>query len=68
MDEVADMVKISTERMRHILHEHLSMKKMSVRWVLVLVLFQRNQMEFLRRFVTIGETWIHCYTPDSHRP
>ena len=27
------MVKILTERVRHILHEHLSMEKVSARWV-----------------------------------
>ena len=27
--------------------------------------FDRNPKELLRRFVTMGETWIHHYTPES---
>ena len=30
-----------------------------------LAYFNRNPKEFLRRFVTINETWIHRYTPES---
>jgi len=30
-----------------------------------LTLFKRNPKEFLRRFVTIDETWIHWYTPEN---
>lgn len=30
-----------------------------------LALFQRNPAEFLRRFVTVDETWIHWYTPET---
>ena len=33
MSEITDMVKISTECVRHILHEHLGMKQLSARWV-----------------------------------
>ena len=82
--EIADIVKISTERVRNILHEHLHMKKLCARWVprfltidqkqqrvddseRGLKLFQRNPNEFLRRFVTMDETWIHHYTPESNR-
>lgn len=28
-------------------------------------LFQRNPEEFLRRFITVDETWIHHYQPES---
>jgi hypothetical protein len=27
-------------------------------------LFKRNPKEFLRRFVTVNETWIHHYMPE----
>ena len=27
-------------------------------------MFKRNPKEFLRRFVTVDETWIHHYTPE----
>ena len=28
-------------------------------------MFQRNSKEFLRRYVTVNETWIHYYTPET---
>ena len=71
--EIADIVDISTERIQNILHEKLGMRKLSARWVRVcsqwrtsehyLDMFKRNPKEFLRRFVTVDETWIHHYTP-----
>lgn len=27
--------------------------------------FQRNEQDFLRRFVTTDETWVHYYTPET---
>jgi len=30
-----------------------------------LSLFKRNPKEFLSRFVTVDETWIHWYTPET---
>ena len=30
-----------------------------------LTLFKRNPKEFLRRFVTVDETWIHWHTPET---
>ena len=30
-----------------------------------LTLFKRNPKEFLRRFVTVDETWMHWYTPET---
>lgn len=32
-----------------------------------LKLFNKNQVDFLRRFVTVDETWIHHYIPESKR-
>ena len=32
-----------------------------------LELFRRNKPNFLRRYVTMEETWIHHYTPESKR-
>ncbi|GFU16288.1 mariner transposase [Nephila pilipes] len=32
-----------------------------------LSLFTRNKKDFLRRYVTVDETWIHHYTPESKR-
>ncbi|XP_014485934.1 PREDICTED: uncharacterized protein LOC106750247, partial [Dinoponera quadriceps] len=80
--EIAEAVGISKDRVGHILHEILVMKKLSARWVprlltpdnkrnrettseQCLTLFKRNPKEFLRRFVTVDETWIHWYTPET---
>lgn len=30
-----------------------------------LALYRRNPDEFLRRLITVGETWIHHYLPES---
>jgi histone-lysine N-methyltransferase SETMAR len=27
--------------------------------------FNKNETDFVRRFITMGETWIHHYTPES---
>jgi hypothetical protein len=27
--------------------------------------FNKNKIDFLRRFITMHETWIHHYTPES---
>ncbi|GFT88370.1 mariner transposase [Trichonephila clavipes] len=29
--------------------------------------FNRNKSEFLRRYVTMDETWLHHFTPESNR-
>ena len=29
--------------------------------------FNKNKTDFLRRFITMDETWIHHYTPESKR-
>lgn len=82
--ELAEIVGISTERIRCILHEHLQFKKLCARWVprlltidqkqqrvddseACLEIYKRNQKEFLRRYITMDETWIHHYTPESNR-
>ena len=30
-----------------------------------LTLFRRKSSEFLRRYITVYETWIHFYTPET---
>ncbi|KAL7727958.1 hypothetical protein ACLKA6_019517 [Drosophila palustris] len=30
-------------------------------------MFTRNKSEFLRRYITMDETWIHHFTPESNR-
>jgi len=80
--ELAESVNISTERVFHVLHEILCMRKLSARWVprllsvdnkrdrlnistTCLALLQRNRTDFFSRYVTVDETWIHCYTPET---
>lgn len=76
--EIAETVGISKDGVGYyILLEILGMWKLSVRWVPRLLGPLRplqNSVwrgliaiwrEFLRRFVTIDETWIHWYTPET---
>lgn len=82
MTEIAETVKMSTERVRNILHNYLGMEKLCAKWMPRLVtldqklrrkivstenlaLYKRNPSELLRRFITVDETWVHHYTPES---
>ncbi|XP_019875979.1 histone-lysine N-methyltransferase SETMAR-like [Aethina tumida] len=82
--EIEDIVKISSERVHHIIHEYSYMRKLCAKWVQLeltidqkqqcvndsdqcLKLFKRNKPEFLRRYVTMDETWFHHFTLDSNR-
>ena len=80
IEDIANIVDISTECIQNILYEKFGMEKLSARWVphLLTVELNRNRMttlkhclgmskcnpnEFLRRFATVDETWLHHYTP-----
>lgn len=80
--EIAETCRMSAERVRNILHNHLNMEKLCARWVPRLLtldqkllrktistdnlaLYRRNPNEFLRRFITVDETWVHHYTPEN---
>jgi [histone H3]-lysine36 N-dimethyltransferase SETMAR len=82
IDEIAEALKISAERVHHVLHEDLDMSKISARWVPRLLtaeqkllrvtaseaglrLIEKNRKDFWRRLVTVDETWIHYYTPET---
>ncbi|GFV45499.1 putative DD34D transposase [Trichonephila clavipes] len=82
--EIAETLKISKERVGHIVNEYLDMRKLCSKWVpreltidpkqqriddskQCLELFNRNKSEFLRRYVTMDETWPHHFTPESNR-
>ena len=82
LHEIAEELKISGGSVFTILHEHLSMKKLSSKWVLRLLtvdqkrcvdsecclrLFQRNKKEFLCKYVRIDETWIHHFIMKSNQ-
>lgn len=46
----------------------LDLPQKIVRWSSseeLLAIYQRNPTEFLRRFITVDETWIHHYIPES---
>ena len=67
---------ISKDCVDHILHEILGRRKLSTRCThrnlettsgQFLTLFKRNSKEFLRRFVTVDETWIRWYTPETKK-
>ena len=68
--EIAVILVISTERIQSILHympRLLTLERKRNRMTTsehCLDMFKRNPKEFLRRFVTVDETWIHHYTPE----
>ena len=64
--EIADTLKISGGSLLTILREHLSMRKFCSKWVRCLELFQSNK-DFFMRYVTMDETWIQYYSPESNR-
>jgi hypothetical protein len=81
--DIAETLKISKERVGHIVHEHLDMQKLCAKWVprvltidqkqqrfddseQCLATFNRNKDEFFRRCITIDETWLLHYTPESN--
>lgn len=80
--EVSEAIGISKERVGHILHKELKMKKLCARWVPHLLTidhkrtrmrvsqecldrFNKNKTDFIRRFITMDETWVHHYTPET---
>jgi len=79
--EIAETTRIgiSKERVGYILHEEFDMKKLCARWVPRLLTadqkrirmkqclerFNKNKTDFVRRFITMDETWIHHYTPET---
>ena len=80
--EIAEAMNMSKERVCHVLHEDLGMRKLSARWVprlltldqkrvrmnvsnALLAQFRRQKSEFWRRLITVDETWIHHYTPET---
>jgi len=80
--QIAETCRMSAERVRNILHNHLDMEKLCARWVPRLLtldqklvrktistdnlgLYRSNPNKFLRRFITVDETWVHHYTPEN---
>ncbi|KAK5650765.1 hypothetical protein RI129_001794 [Pyrocoelia pectoralis] len=71
--EIAEVMKMSKERVCHILNQDLGMRKLTLDQKRVrmnisntlLAQFRRKKSEFLRRLITVDETWIHHYTPET---
>ena len=67
--EIVEAIGISHGSVVSILKDHLGMKKLSTRWVPRMLTIDHKQNrgkdEFLRRFVTVDETWIHRNTPET---
>lgn len=80
--EIEDTLKISKERIGHILSEILGVSKICARWVPRLLtdelksvrvrasqagleLLRHNPKDFWHRFITVDETWVHHYTPET---
>ena len=75
------MVNISKSAVHRILAENLEMRKLCARVsrlltieqkqrredvsIECLAIFRSNKAEFLRRFITMDETWIHHFTPET---
>lgn len=58
------MRKLSARWVPHLLTVDQKRKRV-VTSQLCLNMYKRNPREFLRRFVTVDETWIHYYTPET---
>lgn len=79
--QIAEATGISKERVSHILHEELGMRKLCARWVPRLITPEQKQHrvatsgqclqlirhypDFFNRFITVDETWLHHYTPET---
>ena len=78
---IAEQLDISRERVGSIIHEDLDMRKLSAKWVPKclnrdqicqrcqseqhLEFFRRNPNDFLSRLVSMDETWLHHYDPET---
>ena len=62
--KISETIGISKERVGYILHE-LDMKKLCARWLQCLEHFIKNKTDFVCEFITMDETSIHHYTPES---
>ena len=77
---IAEQLGISRERVGPIIHEDLDMEKLSMKWVpICLNVDQKRQRcqsseqlmeffhpnDFLSRFVTMDETWLYHYDPET---
>lgn len=62
LEEILDMKKVSARWVPRLLTEEQKRNRLTTSEQCSAV-FKRNSKEFLRRFVTVNETWVHHYTP-----
>jgi len=78
---IAEQLGISCERVGSIVHEDLDMRKLSAKWVPKCLnadqkrrcqtseqlseFFRRDPNDFLSRLVTMNETWLYHYDPET---
>ena len=79
---IAETLGISRERVGHIIHNILDMRKLSAKWVpkclnadqkrirvttskAILDRFAAGMADFMARLVTMDETWLHHYDPQT---
>ena len=81
MEEIAQALGISHKSVSTILHDCLGMHKLTARWVRkplsdkqmanrasvcsALLKRSRSKEDFLLRLVTVDETWVHYYEPET---
>ncbi|GFW99567.1 histone-lysine N-methyltransferase SETMAR [Trichonephila clavipes] len=73
--EIEEAVNISKERVCYILNQHFGMRKLSTRWVPCLLTLDQKHVrmsfsnallaQFRRQLVTVYETWMNHYTPET---
>jgi len=77
---IAEQVGISHEWIGPIIHEDLDMRELSAKWVRKCLnadqkrqrcqsseFFQRDPNDFLSRLVTMDETWLYHYDPETNQ-
>jgi hypothetical protein len=70
--EIAEIIGISKERAGYMLHEEFDTKTLFARWVPFLltadqkrICMKVSEQCLKHRFITMDETWIYRYTPES---
>jgi len=66
LHEELDMKKLCTRRVPRLLTADQKHTRMKISEQ-CLERFNKNKTDFVRRFITMDETWIHHYTPESKR-
>jgi histone-lysine N-methyltransferase SETMAR len=64
LHEQLDMIKLCTRWVPHLLTADKKCTRMKISEQ-CLECFNKNKTDFVRQFITLDETWIHHYTPES---